>query len=55
MLNNISYCVISLAILDIRNLNYFKIIKKCQSNFETKIYEVLIVKNVTLHLTVNYW
>ena len=50
MLNNISYRVISLAILNIRNLNYFKIIKKCQSNFETKIYEVLMVKKRNLGL-----
>ena len=50
MLINISYRVISLAILNIRNLNYFKIIKKCQSNFETKIYEVLMVKKRNLGL-----
>ena len=40
----------SLAILNIRDLNYSKIIKKCQSNFKTKIYEVLIVKKYNLVL-----
>ena len=44
--------MISLAILNICNLNYSKIIKKCQSNFETKIYEVLIVKKYSLVLLI---
>ena len=29
------------------NVNSFKIIKKCNSNFETKIHEALLIKNIT--------
>ena len=42
--------MISLAILNIHDLNYSKIIKKSQSIFETKIYEVLVVKKCNLVL-----
>ena len=36
------------------NVNSFKIIKKCNSNFETKIHEALLIKNITPNLTDNY-
>ena len=32
------------------NLNSFKIIKKCNSNFKTKIHEALLIKNYNLGL-----
>ena len=35
------------------NINSFKIIKKCNSNFETKTHEALLMKNVTLALIDN--
>ena len=38
------------------NVNLFKTIKKCNSNFETKIYETLLIKKhcLTLDLIDNY-
>ena len=35
-------------------VNFFKIIKKCNSNFKTKIYKVLLIKNITFDLIDNY-